>query len=79
MSCSSSRPRRSAGPSLAAQVAALDEGDRVSEICEREAVGEAGSVCALGGIGSSHELARGVPPQATSSPELLDAGHAAGE
>ena len=75
ISCSSSSPRSSAGPSVAVQVAALDERDRVRQIGEREAVREPRAVGALGGVGGRDELARGAAAQASSPSQLLDSGH----
>ena len=56
---------------VAGQVAALDQGDCMRKIRERQAAGEPRAVCALGGVGSRHELACSTASQPPASAELL--------
>jgi hypothetical protein len=55
---------------FAGQVAALDQGDSMREIRQRQAAGEPRAMCALGGVGSGHELACSTAPQPPASAEL---------
>ena len=60
---------------LAAEVAALDERDRMREIGERQPAREPRPVRALSRVGRCHELARSAAPETATPPQLLGLGH----